>query len=649
MILIMLILDDYTVVVYNHSDLSSAVGTGNTYNYIYLGQNITLQGGITIAASKTSLIIDGEYQGIRYTFTDINSSYSTDTLSIRSISSIRLTFTNITLIGRNYYGIPYVDDVLVNNPNVVITYENVTYSGPQMTYHPNGTVHYSNCDITIRQTGSSISEEVAEANQVQLGGRVRISHESTSVTSAVFWFRGNTATASLTVLQDADVEITSVNNYFMYSLDVFGTPLFVRYVIQSGASFTLNTNRGISYTNVHRVSSFLLDTNASFRYIQRSANGNYASLYINDSLTVQQGSELYMQSSFAGAQPLINFVVNSSQMNINNPKSFVLYNSVSAVISIQSAISTSFNITSGQINYWNPATSLTAGAGSLSDIPDYKWAKSDWSAFNVRGIITPTNTTVNSSDVPEEQLGNRFEYLQFQTARVLSIGDLRIIENLVADHGEPITGWTSPNAIIKIDYSITGISHSLDGVAESDGTFSVSTSGEDPAYVPPGTEVTIWANTPFLIARISTTSIADGELVLESVPQYIRSSTPILSVGTDTFFQRFSPEDYSIVVLDSRVDSTAWELLASIASDPQTSDGHTLPNSLVYRKNNGDVMSLANEPVAVYEGVSSGGVEMRTTISWAIDEGILIRAVGPIRLRVEYSTEVKWSLRIITP
>ena len=73
----MQIIDDNTVVVNNSEEFKKALSEENDYNYIYLGNDITLTSGFTINANKTNLIIDGTYNNVKYTYTNnLNESYS---------------------------------------------------------------------------------------------------------------------------------------------------------------------------------------------------------------------------------------------------------------------------------------------------------------------------------------------------------------------------------------------------------------------------------------------------------------------------------------------------------------------------------------------------------------------------------------------
>ena len=60
----MQIIDDNTVVVYSSSELKQVLSEANNYNYVYLGNDISLESGFTINANKINVTIDGTYNNV---------------------------------------------------------------------------------------------------------------------------------------------------------------------------------------------------------------------------------------------------------------------------------------------------------------------------------------------------------------------------------------------------------------------------------------------------------------------------------------------------------------------------------------------------------------------------------------------------------
>ena len=92
---------------------------------------------------------------------------------------------NIT--GYNYYGVIYVSEGN-SYKDVVTEYNNITYVGPQISFHPSGLTRFINSNITIQENYAA-GNEVAECNKIEIGGNTTIIHKSTANSS--FWFRNS--------------------------------------------------------------------------------------------------------------------------------------------------------------------------------------------------------------------------------------------------------------------------------------------------------------------------------------------------------------------------------------------------------------------------------------------------------------------------
>jgi hypothetical protein len=130
-----------------------------------------------------------------------------DTIGIRSASSIAMTIQNLNIVGRNYYSSFFVLSSIATS-NVVQSYINVNYVGPQMTYNTYGTARYIDCNIQIVAATTSPAQELAEVNIVEIGGKTKINHTATAY--SVFSFYGDNRT--LRILSNADVTINTSNS-----------------------------------------------------------------------------------------------------------------------------------------------------------------------------------------------------------------------------------------------------------------------------------------------------------------------------------------------------------------------------------------------------------------------------------------------------
>lgn len=57
----MTIIDNNTVVVFSSAELKSVLENDNGYDYVYFGNDITLDSGIKISSSKVNVTINGTY------------------------------------------------------------------------------------------------------------------------------------------------------------------------------------------------------------------------------------------------------------------------------------------------------------------------------------------------------------------------------------------------------------------------------------------------------------------------------------------------------------------------------------------------------------------------------------------------------------
>ena len=77
----MTIINENTVVVFSSSELKEALENDNKYTYIYFGTDITLESGIKISSTKSSITLDGTYDNITHKFEDKKTLNASDTIT----------------------------------------------------------------------------------------------------------------------------------------------------------------------------------------------------------------------------------------------------------------------------------------------------------------------------------------------------------------------------------------------------------------------------------------------------------------------------------------------------------------------------------------------------------------------------------------
>lgn len=428
----MININDTSVAVETSAELKTVLEGDNKITHIYLAKDITLATGISILASKTEVTIDGLYPtdgtGTIHTYTDMSSTSASETIGVRSTSSIKVTVQNLNVIGRNYYGLIYVPDGTAYQ-NIIIVYKNLTYNGPQITYHPNGLSIYEDLNINIIASPVTSANEVAEAGSIQIGGKTTITHNSTS--NSAFWFRSSSP--YLEILENSDVSIATTR-------DIVYTSNYIALTVNKNSSFKINTQYGFFRDNSHQASNISVDENSTLSIIRNQANGSSACLSCRGTFTVSKGASLYLEANYQSSAPLVLFNTSSSIFKIDRPKSIIFYNKSSNALSFGNT--TTFNIDCGKIDYWLTSPTLIS-TGVLENNPLYSWYKEDENDISLIASVTSSKTTISSNNLTESELSKlpSLDLLTFQTAKTL-----RFIEfgNLELKNAPSIIEFTRP-------------------------------------------------------------------------------------------------------------------------------------------------------------------------------------------------------------
>lgn len=627
--------EETSVVVNNYDELASAITGNNNYNTIYLNADIEITSRINYPTTKTNLTINGTYtkeQGIttRHTLTDINSSAISNSIYISSATSaIDVTLCNVDIVGKNYYGIVAVE-AATSTKVVTLTYKNVNYTGPQISYNRQGMVRYIDSNITIKTFSgyASPSNELAEANRVEIGGKTTINHTSTG--NAMFWF--TYSNPSFKILENADVTITSESRetfYCDYSPEI---------TIENGANVTINTPRGIFYDtgSSQLAKSFLIEKNANLKVTQTAVKSGVGTIRCSGNFTVSDGASLYIANTLSSSAPLIQMTATGA-VTFENPKSVVLYNKNGNLIRWTSGTG-KVNINSQVVNYWLSAKDFP-DAGTLSDTPLYIWNKSDGSNAEINATTSTSATTEVTTNITssDSSAPPSLETFNLQNVRVLSMGQLSLKTNTISDAALNITGTTNPSSNLKAEFLLSSAENNVTGTSDSSGSFSLALS----ETLPTGTPVKVTANDNFKNKAETVTVVYAGALEFKTVPSELAFKSTVIPT-VKTTIQRQEP-DWSIIISDSRILSTDWNLYASIKKPFTSVSNHTIEDALVFIDEKDENFVINSEPTEIYSGnkVSS---PTDTTIKWSENKGMLL-TVNPQNILAEsYSTTITWTL-----
>lgn len=627
--------EESSVVVNNYDELASAITGNNNYNTIYLNADIEITSRINYPTTKTNLTINGTYtneQGIttRHTLTDMNSSAISNSIYISSATSaIDVTLCNVDIVGKNYYGIVAVE-AATSTKVVTLTYKNVNYTGLQISYNRQGMVRYIDSNITIKTSSgyASPSNELAEANKVEIGGKTTINHTSTG--NAMFWF--TYSNPYFKILENADVTITSESRetfYCDYSPDI---------TIENGANVTINTPRGMFYDtgSSQLAKSFLIEKNANLKVTQTAVKSGVGTIRCSGNFTVSDGASLYIANTLSSSAPLIQMTATGS-VTFENPKSVVLYNKNGNLIRWTSGTG-KVNINSQVVNYWLSAKDFP-DAGTLSDTPLYIWDKSDGSNAEINATTSTSATTAVTTNITSSDSSTppSLETFNLQNVRVLSMGQLSLKINTISDAALNITGTTNPSSNLKAEFLLSSVENNVTGTSDSSGSFSLALS----ETLPIGTPVKLTANDNFKNKIETSTIVYAGALEFKTVPSELAFKSTVIPT-VKTTIQRQEP-DWSIIISDSRILSTNWNLYASIKKPFTSVSNHTIEDALVFIDEKDENFVINSEPTEIYSG-NSVSSPTDTTIKWSENRGMLL-TVNPQNILAEsYETTITWTL-----
>ncbi len=619
----MKIINDSTVVVSSSVELKDVLEKDNGYSYVYFDNDITLQSGIKISSAKANVVIDGTYEGVRYTFTDYESLSSGDTISVSSPLTLKVVVCNMEIVGYNYYGVVYVPDSS-SYKNTIIEYNNILYEGPQISFHPTGLTRFIDCDITISDGALVTGNEVAECNKIEIGGATSIVHNSKN--NSAFWFRNSNS--SFTILSNARVDFLSVNRELFYGVSN------LTFSILNNGYFSVTSHNGMAYGS-YGTGTTDIAPNGEFVLKQTGTNGSSPSWRSYGTITLSFNSSLTIINDYSGISTSNYNILfsNNGGLILNNPKRVVLYNEKANVINASSSIPFEFNVS--RINLFNNTINIGDDI-TLSTMPNYSWYK-DIGSASITGKFTSSTTSITSNNFTEDELKKLpdLSNLIFANKKIFSVGDFSFRVNALTDSDVEMSGVTDAFNSILISYNDVNAVV----VADSFGKFSYK---YDKA-LDIGTVITF--NVKLYEDVIYHTKVIQivysGELVLDSASKMVSfklspiSYNPILCPRNN---------DVIVTVMDSRVSSSNWKLYAFVNHDLISSSSDVFDGALVYRDSDGNIFHLQDKPALVYTGTSNDGNTVTTEVKWKDDEGILLLINNKIISGKEYTANIVWTI-----
>ena len=268
------IINNKTVVVSNFKEFKTILTENNTYTYIYLDNDITIEESFMIG-DKSKIIIDGTYNTNTHTITNnlIDSTIST------SINST-IIFKNIKITSSNKVGFIYINDDL----NSKIVFSNTRFNGVKLLYNQYGITKIIDSYIKIEDTNNITSDKVCECNNILIGGNSDIDSNNTP------FIYLHTIDAYFKILSNSRVNITSKNAFFN------GTPR-LDFKISRCSELNLITGNGFAQTIGNGCQDVLIDDFSKLNFIENS-HQRVPMWNIYGNLTVNEGASLLVINSY---------------------------------------------------------------------------------------------------------------------------------------------------------------------------------------------------------------------------------------------------------------------------------------------------------------------------------------------------------------
>ena len=619
----MTIINDATVVVFTSEELKTVLEQNNSYTHIYFGANITLASGIKIASTKTKVIIDGTYQDVRYTYEDMKNLSASNTINVSSSNTTKVTVQNMDIKGYNYYGVIYVPESNTY-ANTVTEYNNITYEGPQMIFHPNGLTRIISSKITIGDASTTTGNEVAECNKIEIGGNTTIIHTSNSNSS--FWFRNTNP--SFTILENASVTFTSESREFLYGTNA------LTFNILNNAYFSITTKNGFAYGNFGTGTTKLYQ-NSTLIIKQTAKNGNYATWYSYGPLTLEENSSLIIINNFDSigtSNHNIFFSSANASFNVYNPKQVVLYNTTANCITTNNT--TNFNFDFSRINLFTNSIIISDNI-SNDNLPTYSWYK-DSDIATINGLFTSSLTAITKENFTSSELASLPALSNFNLIgkKIISFGVTPLRINALTDQDTIIKGFINPNASVLIEYN----NNTYPVVADENGLFSHTMT----STLPIGAKIKYTAKDYNNVIYTTKTIeiVYPGDLTLDNAPSTISfklepiSLNPIICPKT---------EKIEIQITDTRINNTPWNLYAQIDADLTSENDYTLPFALIFIDEDKTKHYLSTEKTLIYSNTTSETPKI-TTVTIEQTEGLLLELRTYLVNNNTYKTNLTWSI-----
>lgn len=603
-----------------NDELKQVISEDNNYDYIYLGNDIIATEGFIINSNKSKLTIDGTYNDKKYTYTN-NLSLEENVIKA-STTNKKIVLKNMNIVCSNGYGVIYV----VSHPNysnVLVEYNNVNFSGIELSQNYYGTTKIVDSIIEIKDVNNVPAQRACNSNRILIDGNTTISN--TSTTNTIFFF--NDVIPSLVkIMPNSRVNISTPKEFMNGTnrLDL---------TIGHGAEFLLTTGNGFSKTTTHGARNVLVEEMSDFTFIENS-HQRVPMWSVFGDFIVKEGASVSILNTYM-TTPTDNYNIYFKGTNqkfiLDNPKYVNIYTKKANVVYTNNPVDFIFKFT--RINMWIYALDYTS-ACTLDDAPAFYWYKEN-NLAKIVGVLNKDNTTITSHNFTDTELNSLSDInsFSFQDRKILTIGLLKVNVHPITNSTNTISGHTVPYANVKIEFD----NESLLVSADENGVFeaSINSTISDNTRV----KITSCLNGCFTERKVTIPFL--GELTLLKATENIP-----FSMSSSSTKQIILPKKNKTVVtvIDSRLNSTNWKLYINYTNPMMEVSGKVLIDSLIFKKFNNEEIDLKTNKKLIFESSDSGGNVNVSNVTFSIDKGLFLKPSKDLLEGEDYSTKIIWSV-----
>ena len=610
----MQIINDTTVVVNDNDELKSVLSENNTYNYIYLGNNIEANSGFIINSNKSKVIIDGTYNGVKYTYTN----YLTleEEVIKASTGNKKIILQNMNIELSNPYGVIYVPSH-PNYSNVLVEYKNINFNGIELSCNYYGLTKITDSVITVKDTNNVNAQRVCNSNRIIIGGNTSITSNST--TNQVFFFN-DVIPSFVKIVPNSKVNITT-DKEFMNGTNRLDL------IVGHGSEFLLTTGNGFAITTTHGARNVTVEEMASFTFIEKNHQRVPMWVVFGD-FVVKTGASLSVLNTYMNT-PSDNYNIyfkgNNQNFILDNPKYVNIYTKNANIFYTNNPVNFDFKFS--RINMWIYALDYNL-ACNIDDEPAYFFSKNNYLS-EVKGVFDKDTTTITSHNLVDSDLTN----FSFQNKKIFTLGLLKINVHPLNSSVNTISGHTIKDTNLKIEYD----DKSYSATSDENGYFEVNIGSNitDNKRI----KITSVLNGIFN-ERIVTTPF-QGELTLLKVTENIPFDVDNMTINPIIIPKKNST---IVTIVDSRQVSTKWKLHVNYVNPMIEKSGKVLLDSLFFKKFDNDSIYLKTEKKLIFEASDNGGNVSVSNVTFSPDKGLYLKPSSSLYEDEDYSTLIIWSV-----